>query len=351
MIIYPLPGLGRVAAIGAALSLAAACATAPAAAPPPRAATSAPSHTPRSSPAPHLTLREAERIYAQYARLNREIYSVKGVGLQKTLAGLALELSRADYRLAVKEGWQPTSPPKVVDTVEMTIARVPPGRPQWFVATLKYAKAGASRTHLIFQSSSATAGITGWRVVAGATAAAGQTLPPIARDANGIAEALPEDAGGLVATPRQVAGAHARWVSNLDGTAASEKQILTADGYTSATVQSRRAERAELRGQWRYKMRTTHVGTVYGLRTRTGGALVWYALREQHIFRVAVPGAAPVEFTRRRGPRVLSSGRSFTRAVQLYAAGWFLAVVPAAGPGRRAKVTGDWYSTLSVRGS
>lgn len=349
MIIALLPRSARVIGIGGALVLAAACGAGSVSAPstgtgvPARASSAAP------SPAQTLTVSEAERIYARYARLYRKIYSVKGKGLEKILSKLALEISRADYRLAQLEGWKPSDSGRVA-AVEVTIARVPVGHARWFVATLTYANARTARTHLIFQEGPSGAGeMEGWRVVAGSTAAAGQALPRVARNGDGVAEALAEDVEGLVATPRQVAEAHATWISHLDGETGSGR-VLAADGYTKDAVTDRRAERAKLRGQWTLRMQTSNPGTVYALRTQDGGALVWYALREQHTYSVAVPGAGQISFSK-RGPRLLSAGRQYTHTAQVRFAGWFSAVVPSKSAATKAMVVGDWYSALSVRGS
>ncbi|WP_329430946.1 hypothetical protein OG339_48195 (plasmid) [Streptosporangium sp. NBC_01495] len=272
--------------------------------------------------------------------------------MEQIHAGLALEVSRADYRLARLEGWQPTTPSRFT-AVEFTLARVLAGQPRWFVVSRTDTSQATSRSHLIFMESSATGGLAGWRVVTGSTAADGQDLPRFARSPDGYADTVSRDTHTLVAPPDRVARAHAQWVADLRDTsdASDARKVLTANGYTAEAVRKRRIERdTRLQGQWDVQIQARPTKAVYGLRTVNGGALVWYGFRETHTYLPVVEGAGRISFTSQDGRHLLSGGRWYSRVVKVRFATGFLAVVPAAGAGRRATVVGDWHSTLEVSG-
>ncbi|MEV7011162.1 hypothetical protein [Streptosporangium sp. NPDC051022] len=74
------------------------------------------------------------------------------------------------------------------------------------------------------------------------------------------------------------------------------QNTLTPGRYTTDWAQGRREDRAALRGQWEMTIHAQDQPTIYSLRTVDGGALSWYALREQLTFDVAVDGAQQLGF-------------------------------------------------------
>ncbi|WP_433259785.1 hypothetical protein ACQPYK_49335 (plasmid) [Streptosporangium sp. CA-135522] len=292
-----------------------------------------------------LTVAQARRIHDRYQRLMRRIFAAGGTGLEQAQAGLGLQLGQAGDRIARLRGDRP-EPSKRVTGVDVAIPRPVAGQRRWFVAMPLYA-GSSQRVHLVFQE-----GAAGWRLVAGSAAPLDHRLPDIALDADGLAAAVGEDAGGLTATPRALAQAHAASLSTFNADPRG-RELITPGGYTSEAAVKARAERAQLRGQWKMQIRTRELPDLFSLRTTDGGTLTWYGLREQLVFTVAASGAQRIAFTDQPNVQTLSRGRSFSRHATVTSAGWFLAVIPAAMSRRapRAEIVGDWWSALSVRGT
>jgi hypothetical protein len=297
--------------------------------------------TPTSTPAT-LTVEEARTIYTRYVRLADHATHTNGDGLEQAEAGLALELSRAQIHLATLRK-QPPATQSANRNVQFAIPRTPPGRHRWFLAVRD--NPGASgQTQLIFAQTA-----HGWRLVAASATPAGDRLPQLDLNQDGHAVALGEKATGLAATPHQIARAHA--ASLASGNSHPQSRALLAPGtYTTEAAKDIQGEADAIRGQWSLRISTRTLPGIYALRTRDGGAMAWYALRETQTYTRINPLASPITFTK-PNPAALSHGRSFTRRADVAAASWFLAVIPPAGTGAKSTIIGDWYITLSVDGS
>ncbi|WP_189242952.1 hypothetical protein [Planobispora rosea] len=348
-------GRSRLLAGTALLLLAGGCgmSTPPAAAPPAAVSSPAPvpstrtlEPTPAPAPAPALTVAQARRIHEQYRRQLARARAADGAGLQHAEAGLALELSRAQERLRRLRGQPPAPPARVVST-RMIIPRLPSGQPRWFAAEVRYADRD-DVVHLIFAESAEGEQVGGWRVVAGSATPADQVLPRLATTGQGEAQAVPAHATGLPVSPSALARAHAASLSSADSDARA-RRLIAPGPYTSQAAAAVRAERRALAGRWRLRITSRPWGPIYALRTADGGALVWYALREQQIFTAVDSGAPPLEFGRAQAA-TLAGGRAFSQQAHLISAGWFCAVLPPAGD-QRARIVGDWYSALKVNGA
>ncbi|MFI0425166.1 hypothetical protein [Spongiactinospora sp. 9N601] len=257
---------------------------------------------------------EARRAYDRYLRLG-----------DRTYAGLALEISRARP--------EPFPP----GDVRFIIPRPLPGSPRWFLAS-------TVRAQLIFQETRA-----GWRVVAGSATPAGYRLPEPALDPDGHAMALDEHATGLYATPRQVAHAHAISLASMH-LHPQARAVLAPGTHTSDAARDLQAEQALTRGQWALSITTHDLPALYALRTKDGGALTWYGIRETQTYTPVADPHTAIRFSR---PvlAALSRGRAFVSRAVIKAAGSFVAVIPPAGATAKAAVAGGWYATTSINGS
>jgi hypothetical protein len=280
---------------------------------PPALPASAPAAAPVTFAKPPLTQEEARRIYTRYQR-------AKPHHLHRVAAGLALKISERQSRLADVE------PPAI------TIPRAP-GRVRWFLTS-------STRTQLVFAETR-----KGWRLVAGASAPIRQQ--PI-HDQDGLAVALDQHTAGLIATPRQVAHTHAISRSTLHSH--PQARALLAPGmHTSQAAQSTRSAYGATHGQWALRIRSRALPPIYTLRTRDGGALAWYGMRETQTYTPVSASALPIRFDEPGG--VLGPGRSFTRQATITIGSCYLASIPPAATQTKAAVIGAWSTTLAVRGA
>ncbi|MBG0825799.1 hypothetical protein HS048_34515 [Planomonospora sp. ID91781] len=328
-----------------------ACTTATAA-PPPPPATSSRASPPPTAPVPQFTAavteKAARRIHDRYWRLITRSAPTGGTGLSDAEAGLALQLTRAHYRIQALQG-VPVARPRRVTSVRFYIPHIAPGvgGSPWFVSDLR--RAGGGRTQMVYALTR-----SGWRVIAG-TATRTTSLPRIALDSHGLATPISADAAGLSVSPRRVARAHASILS-LDPRATSAQddgeitRIVGPAAYTTQAAADTRAEQRALRGQWTMAIDVDVAPTLYALRTHDGGAVVWYALRERLIV-CSLTNRQPISFNR-PSTAALSKGRLFHQQAMAKAAGWYVAAIPPASSSPtatgRATILGDWHSYLSV---
>ncbi|MFG3099011.1 hypothetical protein ACGFZL_00500 [Streptomyces sp. NPDC048182] len=163
----------------------------------------------------------------------------------------------------------PAYTPLALTDAEFTIPKKP-GWPRWFVADARGNKGGDRRWLLAFTRSGPDAR---WQA-AYLTLAAPDDVPDFRTDADGWAEAVPADAAGLAVAPGGLSKAYADCLTR-GGT-------VFADGaYTSAFRQARerRASRPGLVSQYIDEPLTGGDQTPLALRTRDGGALVFFASR------------------------------------------------------------------------
>jgi hypothetical protein len=290
-----------------------------------------------------LTEQQARTILNRYERLSERAARAGGAGLDRAESGLALQLSRAQYRSARLRGETSFPPRARIARVSFIRPRQLTGQARWFVAVIT--RAGTTgQIQLIFSETA-----RGWRVVAGSATPSGRSLPPPANDADGRATALLPDVQGLAATPHELTRTHAAIMAGRDRGAKAEARLAPGP-YTTQAAADIRAERAALAGFWRMRTQVDPLPQMYTVRTGDGGALVWYALRQSQTFAAVGPAVPPLEFTR-RGPATLSRGRSFARQAVYRSAGWFVAVVPPATAAQgKPAIVGAWYAALKVQG-
>ncbi|MEV1176333.1 hypothetical protein [Nonomuraea sp. NPDC049784] len=195
----------------------------------------------------------------------------------------------------------------------------------------------------IFQKTSA-----GWRAVAMSVTTSKSRPPAAARDKNGLATAVaPDDGDALIASPRQIAQAHARLQSTF-GQDRRARKMFTADSAARLNADGRAGDRKALQGQWTMTVRSQPTLEIYALRTSAGGALVWYGIRQQYTM-TARPGTSTTLGSTDRVNAALSHGNRFAHKAVFKNAGIYLAVVPKS-PGI-VRVPAEWFTQISITGS
>ncbi|GAA3132903.1 hypothetical protein GCM10010466_24400 [Planomonospora alba] len=285
-----------------------------------------------------VTAKEARRIHSRYARdLSRAQAEMDERAMGRLEHGLALEMSRASLETARMEGTQPGA--GMWPRPEIWVPRDSRGATDWFVAVAH--REGVARIMDVMASTTA-----GWRLVASAadTRPTPAALPEIATDAEGYATSLPEDASGLVATPRQIARAH---LASLERT---EADARFADGpWTSEAALFWRQERAQLeRAGWRLTLTYRPEGPVRSLMTRDGGALVWYAARSTDLRTARRVGAL---VTLKGAAAVRTRSKAFAHSASVTYGRMYVAYVPPAGSDERVRVLGEWSEVLESHGT
>ncbi|WP_433247770.1 hypothetical protein ACQPYK_47615 [Streptosporangium sp. CA-135522] len=284
-----------------------------------------------------LSVKDVYRIHGRYQRdLSKAQAALDQVAMGRLEHGLALEMTRSSFKTARLEGSSVAS--GIWPNPKVWIPRHVEGSPDWFVA-VSY-EPGVARIIDVMSSTSA-----GWRLVASAadTRATPARFPKIAVDSDGLATSLPENAPGLLATPRQIARAH---LASMQG---AELDPMFAEGpWTSDAVLFWQQERAQLEDAgWTLKLSYLPEGPVRALRTTDGGALIWYAARSVDTRKAQRVGA---KVTLKGSAAVRTANRSFTHSVSATYGRMYVAHVPPAGSTEPVRVLGEWSDVLESHG-
>ncbi|MGC5010064.1 hypothetical protein ACLQ2R_04810 [Streptosporangium sp. DT93] len=284
-----------------------------------------------------LTPKEAYGIHARYQRRLSAAQVAKDRNAMAGLEhGLALEMTRASFTTAKMQGTSLAS--GMWPNPKVWIPRRVEGVADWFVAVAH--EPGVARIADVMSSAPG-----GWRLVASAadTRPTPARFPEIATDADGYATGLPENATGLVATPRQIAGAHLASLERAEVDPAFE------DGpWTGEAVLFWQRERERLReADWKLTLSYRLEGPVHALRTGDGGALVWYGARSIEL-REAVRKGATVKL--KGSAAVRTRGKAFANSVSATYGRMYVTHVPPAGSNEPARVLGEWSDVLESHG-
>ncbi|MEV0233451.1 hypothetical protein [Nonomuraea sp. NPDC050786] len=302
-------------------------------------ASRAPASKAPSAPRGVVTVTEARAILDQWEKAEKEVNRQGATDWTAAEAGLAAEISNAEGKINKMLG--ESSSWKAVVKPRFAIPGKVSGAP-WFMA--EFGRKGASGWwQTIFQKTSA-----GWRAVAMSATTSKARPPAAARDENGLATTVaPDDGDALIASPRQIAQAHARLQSTF-GEDRRAGRVFAADSAARLNAKGRADDRKELRDQWTMTVRSQPAQEIYALRTSAGGALVWYGIRQQ-LTMTARPGAGTTLGVTNRIGRALSHGNRFSRKAVFKDAGMYLAVVPKS-PGI-VRIPGEWFTQTSITGS
>jgi hypothetical protein len=304
-------------------------------------ATAAPSP---AATAPAITRAEAQRLLSRWSRVNNQANEQRSDALLGTIeAGSSYRLDIGAYRFERASnpstaGYEPFAPVRAAYYIPRQPANG--GYPHWFLASVTYA-ALASPQHatgsgfLLFTQAGPGAA---WKEVLEPYTLPGTGPAPfIATDAQGYAAAItPAADNGLAIAPGQIGQATA---ASLDGT-----------GLPALAVPANLADVRD-KAFWRARLPATgtvtdrHLaapGPVFGLRTVTGGALLFYSMTAR--LTLAPP---PGETFRLNIPGYFSPGQALTSARIGYI-DQFAAYDPPAGQGA-ARIAAD-ASSIAARG-
>lgn len=291
----------------------------------------------RDASASQLTVGEAYRIHGRYQRgLSAAQARLDQAAMGKLEAGLAVEMTRASFKTARMRGESVAS--GIWPNPQIWVARHVEGAADWFVAVSH--EPGVARIVDVMSSTPA-----GWRLVASGadTRATPARFPKIATDADGYATSLPENAPGLLATPRQIARAH---LASLES--AKPDRRFEDGPWTSESVLFWQQERSQLEeAGWILSLSYVPQGPVRALRTGDGGALVWYGTRSTEA-RLAERVGAKVSL--KGSAAVRTANRSFAHSVSATYGRMYVTYVPPAGSTEPVRVLGEWSDVLESHG-
>ncbi|WP_433428272.1 hypothetical protein [Nonomuraea sp. CA-141351] len=302
---------------------------------------SPPASTAPSAPRGVVTVAEAKAVFDQWEKAEKEADRQGGTDWTAAEAGLAAEISTVQRKISKMLGESSQKPWKAAVKPRFAIPGKVSGAP-WFM--VEYGRKGASGWwQAILQKTSA-----GWRAIAMSVTTSKSRPPAAARDENGLATAVaPDDGDALIASPRQIAQAHARLQSTF-GQDRRARQMFTANSPARLNGDAGATDRKALQGQWTMTVRSQPTPEIYALRTSAGGALVWYGIRQQSTM-TARPGTSSTVGVSERVAAALSHGNRFAHKAVFKDAGIYLAVVPKS-PGI-VHVPGEWFTQISITGS
>ncbi|GAA4139816.1 hypothetical protein [Actinomadura keratinilytica] len=298
-----------------------------------------------SAPPPALSKDEAQRVLARYAdAANKAGQRLDGDALAAVETDPQLAMDRAAFRLG-RAARRPFTPVRFVQSV-FYIPRMQ-GYPRWFAAdtvtsaTPPGAKQPRTTRHaLVFTQAAAGAP---W-LLAASPHPGGDEMSRVRLDGDGYAQAVAPGASGLAVSPSRIGAAHAALLSG--GPQAPGAGVLAPGPQTTQSYDALRQAQVGLRknGVRLHTRFTPDSSPVYALRTKDGGALVWYVLRQHESYRAARLGKLAVtgDLTGLAPAKAARTRLDATVLVQ------YLATVPASG---HAAVGGMYRKAVAARAS
>jgi hypothetical protein len=240
-------------------------------------------HGGTASPAaqpPAITKTEAERVLSAYWRINNQANEQRSDSLLGTIeAGTSYSMDIGAYRFGrvtdpSNSGYVPFEPVRAAYYIPRL---APDAYPRWFVAAVTYARLASPQHptgsgYLLFSQASAGAP---WKNVLEPDVLPGSgPAPLIATDAEGYATAVSPagDAAGLSIAPGQIGPMTAVSLDDSSAAAIKAPGNLT-DLHDEVFWQSRLPA-----GSTDTDKHQAGPGPVFGLRTKDGGALLFYSL-------------------------------------------------------------------------
>ncbi|MCC5580100.1 hypothetical protein IMZ11_31195 [Microtetraspora sp. AC03309] len=294
--------------------------------------------TAAKSTSPQLTAKKASEIYDHF---QHGISSAQAGMDEKAIGGLeqglAQEMTRASISTARMEGTKIAS--GMWPNTRVWVPRHIEGLADWFVA-VSYEPEVARISDVMTKTGS------GWRLVVSAADARvnAAELPAIATDSAGYAVSLPENAAGLVGTPRQIVRAH---LASLEK-AQPDKRFAQGRWTSDAALFWQREREQLVQAGWGLTLSYEPEGAVRALQTTDGGALVWYAARSTDT-RTARRAGAKVSL--KGSAAVRTAHKAFGRWVSATYGRMYVAYVPPAGSSDPVRVLGEWSEVLETDGA
>lgn len=299
--------------------------------------------------APALSKAEAAQVVQRYARLRNQANSRPGKAADgRLLAGAEtapqLEMDVAVYKLrrAAKQAAKPFAYTRPV----FYIPRLG-GYPRWFaVDTIAQDASPAKDRHpvrhaLLFVQNAERAP---W-LLAADPFPTGSPLSSVRLDREGYAEAVPSGDDGLAIAPGQLAASHAALLGG-SGKTPSGGKVIGAGPHSS--------QARDALGEVTEKLKSAGIGLTtqfvpngtpaYALRTKDGGALVWYVVRQTESYSADKPGKLAVsgDLVGLAPPKAAKTRLDTTVLIQ------YLATVPKKGP---VNITGIYRKAIAAKAS
>lgn len=288
----------------------------------PDATGSSPGSTPSASPA--ISVADARAVLVHYervnnlanARLNPRLESSVEAPPQLTMDEVGYVLARHNH-----QSFRPFSYRKPV----FYIPSLPVTARRWFaVAATSVSGKQTSQSFLVFAQHNHDGP---WKVVASVVAAVGVRLPVALTDA-GTASAVPANAPGLAAAPSQLPVLHAELI-NRQHTSSG----FAANRWTSMLIGGiRTLQLAYGKVGWKYRDHWAATGApVYALRSKNGGAVMFYLLRDQQA-AVRTSAGRPLQSGAVIG--ALTGKNHIVHRYTIVSLDEFVAIIPPRGKGK-----------------
>ncbi|TDC93291.1 hypothetical protein [Actinomadura sp. 7K507] len=286
---------------------------------------------------PPLSKTQAQQVLASYtaganragSRFNRKALRTIQTDPQLTMDAAALKMRRVVKQPPPKLEFRDTS---------FYIPRLG-GYPQWFAAAAVTGRGKQAQRHaMLFTRAKAGAP---W-LLAAAPHPADAALSRVALDPDGYAAPVGQDVEDLAVSPRKLPAAHAALLT--EGPGAKGASVIADGPQTTETYKAltQGAKTLAGRGVTLSSRFSAAPYTVYGLRTKDRGAVVWYVLKQNEAYSASRRGKLGVS-----GDLVgLAPARTSRTRMDTTVLAQYLATVPPEG---RATVNGMYRKAVGVR--
>jgi hypothetical protein len=241
----------------------------------------------RAAGAAALSRQQAQQVLSHYqAGIDKADQALDAKALTALETGPQLQMDTAAYKLhrATKQKYAQvgyTAPAFFIPRLT--------GFPRWFAADATDPKAKLHHA-LLFTQQSASAP---WLLAADPIEPSGTPLPGIALDSAGLATPVAGTAA-LAVAPARLAAAHAELLTA--GPKSPSAKALATGNQTSRAFTALQQARSGF-GRLGVNLTTQFQPAgqpVYALRTKDGGAVVWYVLQQEETYAAKKPGAISV---------------------------------------------------------
>ncbi|MFI6518770.1 hypothetical protein ACIBF1_24665 [Spirillospora sp. NPDC050679] len=287
---------------------------------------------------PVLTRDQARQVLSRYAQAaGRAGQRLDASPLSSVATGPQLAMDTAAVKLRRATGQKPG--PLAFTRPVFYIPRAT-GYPRWFAVDAVSGSGKRTLRHALLFTQAKAGGP--W-LLAADPYPADAALSRVRLDSDGYATAVPAVASGLALAPGRVAAAHAALLSK--GPRGSGVTSLAPGPRTTQTRDEleRGVQLLAKRGVRLTSSFTPDPAPAYALRTRDGGAVVWYVLRQKEAYSAARRGTLTVSGDLSGLAPAGAAGSRMTTTVLIQ----YLATVPPKGA---TAVTGMYRKAVAVDG-
>lgn len=228
------------------------------------------------APPPALSLEQAKSAFETYTAADRKADAALDAGRLPAIAtGSQLEMDTATYRMYKANGKKPETP--AFTEPVFYVPRIASGQ-RWFVVDTASRTGGVEIRHaLLFVEEGGQ-----WKLAADPQRRNASPIKGVELDGEGYAEAAQD---GLQVKPADLPAAHAALLTQ--GPQAPGAEHLAAGQQTTQTydVLQKVSKSLKKSGMTFSAAFTPAEQPAYALRTQDGGAVAWYALRQQETYQ------------------------------------------------------------------